>query len=482
MSLEVSCVQTRTQGLRQGFKLQLILCLFLCVLTGCQLRGQDQPQRTLSPHGDLSIGCENCHVSTSWTPIRAIPEFDHDVETRYLLKGSHRQTDCTICHASPVFSNVGTQCADCHADIHRRQFGAECSDCHSTQGWLIALDAIDQHLNRFPLQGAHAAATCESCHEGAAAGLFVGLATECVTCHLDDYTDATAVPHAASGLSFSCENCHGVGQWQSAIFDHSQFPAPLECATCHIEEFTSTANPDHVAGGFPDTCEFCHSTLGWQGAQFDHSQTTFPLTGAHTGESCTSCHVGGQFAGLDAACVSCHANNFDQTTTPNHLAASFPTQCELCHSTSMWLGAVFDHSATRFPLLGAHTGASCTSCHIGDRFLGTPTDCYACHSSEYNSVTDPNHVAAGFPTLCEDCHNNTTWTGAQFDHTFPIYSGAHQGRWDTCSDCHTNSSNFAAFTCLTCHEQGPMDDKHSQIGGYVYESVTCFSCHPMGTH
>src|ERR1035438_3465133 len=35
---------------------------------------------------------------------------------------------------------------------------------------------------------------------------------------------------------------------------------------------------------------------------------------------------------------------------------------------------------------------------------------------------------------------------------FPIYSGNHNGKWTACSDCHTNSSNYAVFTCIACHQ------------------------------
>jgi len=294
-------------------------------------------------------------------------------------------------------------------------------------GWQSAL--FQGHAtNTFPLTGAHVSVGCESCHIG---GQFTGLDTACVSCHLDDFTQTTA--------------------------------------------------PNHLAASFPNDCTLCHSTAAWVGAGFEHNQTQFPLTGAHVSLDCETCHVGGQFIGLDTACVSCHDDDFSGTIDPNHLAAGFSTTCELCHNTSGWPGAVFDHSTTRFPLLGAHTTATCISCHVGDVFAGTPTDCFACHSTEYQSVTDPNHLAAGFSTTCEDCHGNTTWTGATFDHSFPIYSGAHNPeRWDSCSTCHTNPSNFTVFSCLSCHSASETNDDHSEVGGYVYESISCYSCHPTG--
>ena len=66
---------------------------------------------------------------------------------------------------------------------------------------------------------------------------------------------------------------------------------------------------------------------------------------------------------------------------------------------------------------------------------------------------------------------------------FPIDSGVHAGRWDACSTCHVNPSNYSQFTCFGCHphsdESGTAAD-HSEVGGYVYDSSACYACHPQG--
>lgn len=493
----------RERALAAGFT--RLVCLMAAMLVACSAYAQTDAERTVSPHGPLDLPCEICHTATSWTPVRATTDFDHNFQTRWPLIGNHAEATCASCHTQDLFAEVETTCSGCHADIHRREFGASCENCHSELGWQIAPQAVQQHLNRFPLQGTHAAQDCESCHTGAATGAFTGLSTQCVSCHASDYQTAS-LDHVAASFSTTCENCHSMSRWQTAVFDHGQFPltgshVPLACedchvggqytglstacVSCHLSDFTQTTNPDHVAANYSQDCTLCHSTAGWMGAQFAHDQTGFPLTGSHGPLNCLDCHVGGQFVGLDPQCVSCHVDDFNQTTAPNHLAAGFATACEICHSTTVWLGAVFDHDTTRFPLLGAHTTATCVSCHVADQFAGTPTDCYSCHATEYQTVTNPNHLAAGFPTTCEDCHNPTTWTGATVNHAFPIYSGAHkQSVWNNCSTCHTNPSNFTTFSCLGCHEhrQSEMDDKHSGVGGYAYASLSCYSCHPNGKH
>jgi nitrate/TMAO reductase-like tetraheme cytochrome c subunit len=164
------------------------------------------------------------------------------------------------------------------------------------------------------------------------------------------------------------------------------------------------------------------------------------------------------------------------------VTANFPQDCSICHNTSAWTPASFNHALTRFPLTGAHISVACTSCHSNGVYAGTPTDCYSCHSREYTTTTDPNHVAAGFPRDCSTCHSTAAWTGATFTHAqFPIYSGTHAGRWSSCGDCHTNSSNYAVFSCTTsCHDKTATDSNHRGVSGYVYNSANCYSCHPSG--
>ncbi|PYU20228.1 MAG: hypothetical protein DMG32_22725, partial [Acidobacteria bacterium] len=140
-------------------RIVLSIVLLFSVVLVVHAGGQDRrapDSQTRSPHGPLAIPCENCHTQTSWKPIRAIPEFDHN-KTSYPLRGMHAKVDCTQCHTKLVFSDVGTRCSDCHADIHRGQFGASCEQCHSVIGWNVSLQAVRAHENRFPLIGAHAA-------------------------------------------------------------------------------------------------------------------------------------------------------------------------------------------------------------------------------------------------------------------------------------------------------------------------------------
>ena len=464
--------------------------------------GQSQTYaNTRSPHGPLNIPCQNCHTLSGWKPIRNAPEFDHS-QTRYPLRGMHQKVACTQCHVKPVFTNVGNKCADCHADIHKRQFGANCEQCHSVKGWQVSAQQINQHQNRFPLLGAHAALDCTSCHKGAATGQFQGLATQCYSCHAREYQATTGPSHVASGFPTTCEQCHGFNSWSGAKFDHlkstgfaltgAHIPldctachvggkfagTPATCVGCHLSDFQKTTNPNHVQAGFPQTCQSCHTTAAWQPATFDHNTfTKFPLTGAHVTVACTQCHVNGQFAGTPTDCVSCHMKDFQGTTDPNHAQAGIPTTCASCHTTTSWANATFDHSKTGFPLTGSHVTTPCSQCHVNGNYNLTNTTCVSCHLTNYQSATNPNHVQAGFPQTCESCHTTASWTAATFDHTktgFPL-SGAHVPL--QCSQCHINGNyNLTDTACVSCHlkdYQGTTDPNHVQAG----LPQTCESCH-----
>jgi hypothetical protein len=419
--------------LRKKAKLQRLAGQFLILVITIvgiywaipNLSGQNQN----NPHGAIQISCRDCHTSFGEKLVPPLPKFDHS-STRYPLQGMHKRLDCVECHTDRVFSRVENQCSDCHADIHRRQMGSNCEQCHSAQGWQELRKAVNGHINRFPLIGAHATVECEGCHKGAAVGLFRGLGTECVSCHSADYRNAT---------------------------------------------------PNHADAGFSMKCETCHSTDRWD-RKFNHGGVTgFALSGAHAQLDCFQCHIGGNFKGASADCASCHIQAYNNVANPNHITSGFSQNCSQCHNSTSWLGAVFGHTTSSFKLTGAHVGLQCQACHVNNQYKGLPSTCFACHSRQYSSVTDPNHAAAGFSQDCLTCHSTTSWTGATFTHTrFPIYSGTHAKRWSSCNDCHPNSSSYAVFSCITCHGKASTDGDHREVSSYVYNSANCYSCHPSG--
>jgi hypothetical protein len=459
-------------------------------------------QKTTNPNhvqSGFPQTCQTCHNTNAWSPAT----FDHNL-SRFPLTGAHTTVPCAQCHANGRFTGTPTDCASCHMTNYQQTtnpnhvqaaFPTTCASCHNTTAWTGA--TFNHAATGFALTGAHATVQCSQCHVN---GRFAGTPTDCASCHLPDYQGATNPNHAQSGFPTTCASCHNTTSWVGATFNHAAtgFPltgmhatiqcsqchangrfagTPTDCASCHLTDYQKTTNPNHAQAGFPTDCSICHSTTNWLGAVFDHSKTLFPLTGFHATVSCAQCHSSGVYKGLSTACASCHLKDFNATTNPNHTQAGFPQQCEVCHNTTAWIPASFDHNKTNFPLTGAHTTVACANCHVGGKYLGTPTDCYSCHKAVYQSTTNPNHIAAGFPTTCQTCHNTTAWTGATFNHTwFPMNHGSAR----VCADCHTNPSNYTVFTCTNCHGKTQTDRNHSGVRNYVYNSANCYSCHPSG--
>lgn len=307
----------------------------------------------------------------------------------------------------------------------------DCAACHSPAGWRpMRRDADFDHVRDagFALSGAHRAVGCAGCHAGLRFDQPRAAGDECVVCHTD--------PHR--------------GRLSS------------DCAGCHDTQRFGNARSSAV-----------------------HERTTFPLTGAHRVIPCEACHRderAGAFTPLDARCVACHEQDLAQARFPDHGAATFRSGCDRCHRTTQWHGARFDHvEASGFELIGAHRRIDCTGCHVPPDFrprfqAASPQDCVACHRADY----DREHAGTGFSLQCTDCHGVERWSGATFDHAFPIFRGRHAGKWDACTDCHTQPANFAIFTCLTCHTQAETASNHRDVSGYAYESTRCLSCHPRG--
>ncbi len=460
----------------------------------------------------LGLDCQRCHTPNGWTSQQNILELHEN--RGFTLTGVHATVDCQACHQGDRetrFVGTPTECQGCHAtafqqttnpDHAKAGFKLNCGACHTMTSATWQQSSF-QHVPIATMKGAHAQLTCNDCHHQQ----FKGTSQNCDDCHHTDYLATTEPAHRQFQFPTRCEVCHNQVSWNDAEFDHLQQSGfalegahahigciqchvnnqtsglPRDCFGCHADNYRNATDPNHVSGNFNHDCTQCHSNQSWTPATFNHNNTNFPLTGAHQQLECQSCHANG-YSGTPTDCYSCHQSNYESTTDPDHQAAGFSTNCETCHSTDAWQPATFDHDQTDFPLTGAHKTVQCQDCH-GNGYSGTPTDCHSCHKTDYDNTTDPNHQAAGFPTNCENCHNTNRWNETTWDHDsqyFPIYSGKHKDKWNTCSDCHVNSTNFAIFECINCHEHNKtkMDDKHKDVSGYVYQSAACYNCHPNG--
>ena len=238
------------------------------------------------------------------------------------------------------------------------------------------------------------------------------------------------------------------------------------------------------------TCISCHSNDAWTPTKevmdFNHSlDAGFALLDSHSNLSCISCHSDLKFDAPKSNVLECQNCHIDP-----HLD-SVIQDCSTCHDATSFRAIRREqiHINSSFDLIGVHQIISCETCHSlpGLELLFSPppssnNDCASCHTSDYEAA----HAGSGFPSTCIDCHSQTTWAGASFDHDalyFPIYSGTHRNEWTQCADCHTQApATFATFSCIDCHEhtKSRTDSEHNGVQNYVYESLACFSCHPQG--
>lgn len=213
-------------------------------------------------------------------------------------------------------------------------------------------------------------------------------------------------------------------------------------------------------------------------AQIERLVMPGPVVAAHAEyeNDCKACHV--PFArGLQRdLCLDCHediAADINGKAGYHGLSSDIPNQeCAECHTDHEGrqkdiLGlnvAAFDHDLTDFPLLGSHSEAACNDCHASDAlFREAPQACFSCHEE------DDQHKG-NLGEDCGDCHEETQWEDAKYDHDQTDFSltGAHV---DTaCADCHVDEVYLdTPQQCIACHRD---DDEHKGGNG-----EDCNSCH-----
>jgi len=434
----------------------------------------DEPHGAQQGRTQLIEACDRCHTSGRWE-VGAIPQalFNHtDLEqVDYPLTGRHADVACVDCHLDARFKPTEHDaCTSCHEPVHHSTaLQGVCEDCHSPAGWGV--EGFDHALTGFALQGQHARASCDSCHDGLppAEGLPHGA---CEDCHRDI--------HRSQFVPRTCSDCHTVfiDAFRLPDFDHATTAYPLRgahpeasCEACHgplpgsqfagrDHEDCDSCHDDPHAGDFePSACQVCHDDAvgSWAVQDFDHARTRFPLVGQHAEVDCASCHPNEQWRVPFDTCDTCHTEHPHQPTAP-------PQACNSCHEPDGFVPPSFDHDATPFPLGERHGDVACVDCHDLTDFAGVPDTCEGCHE----------RPAGHFDGPCADCHTSPGWRPAtlgDLDHDatgFPL-DGSHASV--ACDSCHPTGRPYAAATslCVSCHAD---DDIHRHLLGDV-----CSDCH-----
>ena len=454
-----------------------------------------------SPHGEnFKMNCAACHTSDSWeisldtwnfsepispknqnTSANASDDelrFNHH-NTNFPLEGGHASTDCRLCHAALTFEETSTACIACHTDMHNMTVGSDCARCHTVENWLVDNITELHQDNGFPLLGAHAQISCNDCHDSETGLQFNRLGNECINCHMADFLAATSPNHVESNYSTACIDCHDINafDWSSENILHDFFPLekghdidcidchttgtfaaiPKDCISCHETDFDVALNPDHKALNFGTDCAACHTLdLDWMPAQFLlHDSEYFPIySGSHGGEwsACVECHPNpANYA--EFTCTTCHGRS--ETDGQHGGVGGYVYEsnaCLACHPTGSEDDS-FDHNKTAFPLTGAHISVDCNACHANG-YAGTPTDCAACHRTDFEQAASPDHQLLKFSMDCASCHTtDPNWMPATFsDHNnFYELKGAHAQIANDCAACHNSTFTNTPTECMGCH-------------------------------
>ncbi|MFO1271916.1 MAG: cytochrome C [Rubrivivax sp.] len=383
----------------------------------CHAKGRfkDTPRTCIGCHrkddehkGQYGEKCESCHNAKAWKPST----FNHDTDTRYVLKDKHRGVKCASCHTGHLYrAKLETACVACHQkdDKHEGSLGRKCETCHNERSWKEP-PGFDHAKTRFPLTGGHVKPACKECHKDQR---YKETPRECVQCHLKDDKHQNT-------LGKDCAECHVDKDWKTVPrFDHQKTKFPLrnahaaktvkctdchetpakmrgiatDCASCHRRD-------DKHEGTLGPKCDACHTDLRWKVDRFDHNRTRYPLTGRHAIVECKSCHQTLRYREAPRDCLGCHRK--DDTHK-----ATLGVKCEDCHNTRSWKLWSFDHAKTRFALEGAHGRTECVKCHAqpapaGKTIAPLAFDCGGCHRKE--------DVHEGrFGRRCDQCHNTERW-------------------------------------------------------------------------
>jgi len=405
-------------------------------------------------------------------------------------------------------------------------------------GWIVlsilwtSVPAAAQ-ISPGPLSRAHQSingmTNCTTCHE-----LSIGQPTfKCLECHseiawrIGSRKGLHAAYNIKPGSSLECVNCHSehngedfpLTKWDLKTFDHRQTGYALEgkhsgldCKRCHTPEHLSksdratikvkdlsrtflgvspsctTCHRDQHKGRLGPNCLQCHHYSDWKTmsvGKFDHSLTRYPLTGLHAQIACQQCHTAGRdkqprYTGIAFGnCSDCHADPHRD---------GFSETCQSCHTTAGWkkipapaLNRTFDHSHTKFPLLGKHAQVECVQCHGGGDFKKALVfqKCSDCHRPDPHGGQFAKRTDAG---ECSHCHTVDGFKPAMFglkEHAATAYPLEGKHATLRCLECHIPRGKGTLYKmkfqhCMDCHR-----DEHAGQFAAAPHFNSCEHCHNL---
>lgn len=499
----------------RGIRRRRFLVGCLAALAATTAAAQLSPGPLSAPHAQLegNRSCLQCH------------EAGRGVAPRLCLDCHRALGDRIAAGRGPHAEAALQRCERCHSEHNGREFelirfeGGERAFGHQRAGWKLA--------------GRHARIGCRDCHRADRvapalvarepdkdrARTFLGLTTDCVSCHRD--------PHGGA-LRPTCGECHGEESFKGAPgFDHARTRWPLDasharvaCLDCHRQSEAAAASlvftqfaarelpacadchDDPHRGRLGADCASCHPAgrsfrAAPVDAGFDHERTAYPLRGRHRNLACATCHTAGRelrIAGF-ARCETCHRD-----VHAGQLArVPGKSACADCHDVAGWAPARFgreEHARSRLPLEGAHRAVPCVACHgtarpaelpaafrraagAGTRrFRFDAVACRECHRDPHAGTLD-RFATADEAGSCASCHGESDWRVLRFDHARTRYPLAGRHVAVACVRCHPRAEGDVLrfdgrpLDCAGCHR----DAHAAQLA--IDGRTACDRCHGL---
>jgi len=185
-------------------------------------------------------------------------------------------------------------------------------------------------------------------------------------------------------------------------------------------------------------------------------------------------------ANLTTNCFACHAP----------LRGAVAERCIACHTVAdiglrTTAGVPVARATAVTPFHQGLTSQNCMACHTDHTSPGlTPSsqpsfshallnaaireNCASCHTAPATAVH------AGATTNCLQCHSQTRWKPATFDHSkFFVLDGDHNA---ACTTCHTTNDR-KQYTCYGCHEHTEAGIRAKHVREGIPNFKNCVSCH-----
>lgn len=467
-----------------------VCLIFMLILSYIRVSGQISPGALSNPHSNLEgiSNCTQCHVLGNKVSNDKCLICHTEIQSRISIKkGYHSSSDI-----------AGKQCFTCHSEHNGKNFQ------------LIRFDPakFDHTLAGYNLSVPHAKQDCKVCHASknitdpklkAKKSTYLGLNTECLTCHADYHLRT---------LSSTCLNCHtDLAFIPASKFNHNNANFKLagkhtkvDCVKCHKVEIAdgkkfqqfrgiqysncTSCHKDPHQDKYGQNCRQCHSEESFQVVSglknFDHNKTNFKLEEKHLIVNCKSCHKTKFTDPLRyAKCTDCHSDYHNNQFAKNGVSPD----CSVCHSVRGFTYFSYtseQHNLGNFPLLGSHSAIPCYECHKKQekwQFRQIGLRCIDCHSDNHKSLIQTKYYPE---SNCKVCHTEVRWADVTFDHSKTEFklTGAHTGK--DCRLCHFKKDdeglvkqkfNGLATNCSSCHADNHFNQ--FDMGGVT----DCLRCH-----